>query len=159
MQIGARTPIGNIDGFRVEAPGGRIGWVEEMWLDDEGATTAAVVRLPNARRGLLVHDEIEEILPDVRAIRVRPDARLLELDPPHLGVGANGAFEASWTTSGTTLSLPELQPTPPVVRPENGDSSSLLTSVVVLYAGLFVIACVLTGLCFLVPYLVTGRPF
>src|SRR5262245_3792032 len=93
MQIGARTPIGNIDGFRVEAPGGRIGWVEEMWLDDEGATTAAVVRLPNACRGLLVHDEIEEILPDVRAIRVRRDVRLLELDPPHLGVGANGAFE------------------------------------------------------------------
>lgn len=158
MRIGAGTPIGNIDGFRVEAPGGRIGWVEEMWLDDVGGTTAAVVRLPNARRALLVHDEIDEILPDERTIAVRPDARLLELDPPHLGMGANGSLEASWSTSGNELALPELLPPAPAARPA-GSESSLFTSVVVLYAGLFVIACALTGLCFLVPYLVAGRPF
>ena len=158
MRIGARTPIGNIDGFRVEAPGGRIGWVEEMWLDDVGETTAAVVRLSSAQRALLVHDEIDEVLPDERTIAVRPDARLLELDPPHLGIGSDGGLEASWSTSGNALALPELLPTVPAARPA-GSESSLFTSVVVLYAGLFVIACALTGLCFLVPYLVAGRPF
>ena len=156
MKIGARTPIGNIDGFRVEAPGGRIGWVEEMWLDDECETTAAVVRLPNARRGLLVHDEIDEILPQERTIVVRPDARLLELDPPHLGAGAHGSLEASWATSGNALALPELLPSAPLVRPASSESS-LFRSVIVLYTGLFVIACTLTGLCFLIPYLVAGR--
>src|SRR5262245_41009099 len=121
MQIGATTPIGDVDGFRVEAPGGRIGWVEEMWLDDDGETTAAVVRLPNARRGLLVHDDIDEILPGERAITVRPGARLLELDPPHLGTGADGALEASWATSGNALALPELRPAPQAARPASTD--------------------------------------
>jgi hypothetical protein len=156
MRVDAGTPIGNIDGFRVDAPGGRIGWVEEMWLDDEGATTAAVVRLPNERRALLVHDDVDEILPEHRSVAVRPDARLLELDPPHLGVGAHGALEASWATSGKALVLPELQAPP--VRSTGGESS-LVTSVAVLYAGLVVIGIALTGVCFLVPYLVVGRAF
>jgi hypothetical protein len=158
MRIGAETPIGNIDGFRVDAPGGRVGWVEELWLDDEGGTTAAVVRLPGARRGLLVHDDIDEILFEERAIAVRPDARLLELDPPHLDARAHGALEASWGTSGKALTLPQLLPAAPVARSTSRESS-LLTSVVVLYAGLVVIAFALTGLCFLIPYLVVGRPF
>jgi hypothetical protein len=158
MRIGAETPIGNIDGFRVDAPGGRVGWVEELWLDDEGGTTAAVVRLPGARRGLLVHDDIDGILFEERAIAVRPDARLLELDPPHLDARAHGALEASWGTSGKALTLPQLLPAAPVARSTSRESS-LLTSVVVLYAGLVVIAFALTGLCFLIPYLVVGRPF
>jgi hypothetical protein len=157
MRIGAETPIGNIDGFRVDAPGGRIGWVEEMWLDDEGGTTAAVVRLANERRGLLVHDDIDEILPEQRTVAARPGARLLELDPPHLGAGAHGALEASWTTSGRALALPELQPAP-AARSAGGESS-LVTSVAVLYAGLIVIGIALTGICFLIPYLVAGRAF
>jgi hypothetical protein len=158
MRVGATTPIGNVDGFRVEAPGGRIGWVEEMWLDDEGETTAAVVRLSNGRRGLVVHDEIDEILPEEHAIAVGPGARVLELDPPHLGTGADGALEASWATTGNALALPELLASPLIVRPASSESS-LLGSMVVLYAGLFVIACLLTGVCFLIPYLVAGRAF
>jgi hypothetical protein len=158
MRIGARTPIGDIDGFRVEAPGGPIGWVEELWLDDEGETTAAVVRLPNARRGLVLRDELDEILPEEHTITVRPRARLLELDAPHLGTGAGGALEASWATSGHALALPQLLPTVPAARPASGESA-FFKSLVVLYAGLFVIGCALTGVCFLIPYLVAGRAF
>lgn len=158
MRVAARTPIGNVDGFRVEAPGGPIGWVEEMWLDEDGETTAAVVRLPRSRRGLLVRDEMDEIVPEERLITLLPGARLLELDPPHLETGVDGALEASWATSGNALALPELLPAPRVVRPAGGESS-FLRSMVVLCTGLFVIACALTGLCFLVPYLVAGRPF
>jgi len=157
MRIGARTPIGDIDGFGVDAPGGRIGWIEELWLDDEGGTTAAVVRFPNERRGLLIHDDIEEILQAQRTVAVRPGARLLELDPPQLAVGSHGALEASWATSGKALELPELRPAPVVRSPSS--ESSLVTSVAVLYAGLVVIGVTLTGLCFLIPYLVAGRAF
>jgi hypothetical protein len=158
MRIGAMTPIGDIDGFRVEAPGGRIGWVEEMWVDDEGETTAVVVRLPNAQRGLLVRDDIDEILSEELTIAVRPEARFLELEPPHLGTAADGALTASWATSGNALDVPGLLPTAPAVRPASSESSFFRT-VAVLYTGLFVIACVLTGLCFLIPYLVSGRPY
>jgi hypothetical protein len=159
MQIGARTPIGNVDGFRVVTPGGRIGWVEEMWLDDEGETTAVAVRLPDARRGLLVRDDIDEILPEELTIAVRPDARLLELEPPHLDVGVDGALTASWSTSGNALALPELPPTTTVVQSPASSEPSFFKTVTVLYAGLFVIACTLTALCFLIPYLVAGRPY
>ena len=159
MRIGAGTPIGNLDGFRVVAPGGRIGWVEEMWLDDEGQTTAVVVCLPDAQRGLLVHDDIDEILPDELAIAVRADARLLELDPPHLEVGAHGALVASWATSGNTLAVPELPAIPPVARSSVSSESSFFKAVFLLYAGVLVIACALTAICFLVPYLVVGRPY
>ena len=50
MRIGTRTPIGNVDGFGVVTPGGQVGWVEEVWLDDDGATTALAVRLPSGER-------------------------------------------------------------------------------------------------------------
>jgi hypothetical protein len=106
----------------------------------------------------VLRDELDEILPEERAITVRPRARLLELDPPHLGTGTDGALEASWTTSGNALALPQLLPTAPVARPASGESA-FLKSLVVLYAGLFVIGCVLTGVCFLIPYLVAGRAF
>jgi hypothetical protein len=159
MGIGARAPIGNIDGFCVVAPGGRIGWVEEMWLDDEGETTAVAVRLTNAQRGLVIRDDINEILPEERMIAVRPDARLLELEPPHLNAGADGTLTASWTASGKALAVPELAPTAPVMRPPASSEPSFFTTVTVLYAGLFVIACALTALCFLIPYLVTGKPY
>ncbi len=159
MGIGARAPIGNIDGFRVVTPGGRIGWVEEMWLDDEGETTAVAVRLSNAQRGLVVRDDIDGILPEERTIAVRPDARLLELEPPHLNAGADGTLTASWTASGKALAVPELAPTTPVVRSPASSEPSFFTTVTVLYAGLFVIACALTGLCFLIPYLMAGKPY
>ena len=159
MGIGAKAPIGNVDGFCVVAPGGRIGWVEEMWLDDEGETTAVAVRLPNAQRGLVVRDDIDEILPEERTIAVRPDARLLELEPPHLNAGADGTFTASWTASGKALAVPELAPTAPVVRSPASSEPSFFTTLTVLYAGLLVIACALTGLCFLIPYLVAGKPY
>ncbi len=159
MRIGAATPIGNVDGFRVVAPGGRIGWVEEIWLDDEGEATAVAVRLPKAQRGLLIRDDIDEIVPEQRTIAVRPDARVLELEPPHLGTGPDGALTASWTTSGNALALPELLPTAPVLRSPASSESSFFMTVIVLYTSLFVIACTLTALCFLIPYLVAGRPY
>ena len=159
MKIDAGTPIGNLDGFRVVAPGGRIGWVEEMWLDDEGQTTAVVVCLPNAQRGLLVHDEIDEIRPEELTIVVRADARVLQLDPPHLDTGAHGALVASWATSGATLALPELSAASPVVRSSASSESSFFKAMFLLYAAVFVITCALTGICFLIPYLVTGRAY
>jgi hypothetical protein len=160
MRIGTRTPIGNVDGFGVVTPGSWIGWVEEMWLDDEGAPTAMAVRLPSGRRGLLLRDGIDEIHPDRREIAVRSDARLLELEPPHLDTGTYGTPTASWTTTGSALALPGLRP-PAAAAAQAASSSepSFFTTVSVLYGALFVIGCALTGVCFLVPYLVSGRPF
>ena len=157
MRIATRTPIGDVDGFSVVTPGGPVGWVEEMWLDDEGATTALAVRLPSGRRGLLLRDGIDEIHANRREIAVRPDARLLELESPHLDTGTNGIPTASWTTTGSELALPGLLP-PPAQTPASSEPSFFAT-VSVLYMALFVIGCALTGVCFLVPYLVSGRPF
>jgi hypothetical protein len=159
MRIGTKAPIGNIDGFYVRTPGGRIGWVEEVWLDDEGETTAVAVRLPNTQRGLVFRDDIDEILPEELTIAVRSGARLLELEPPHLNPGADGTFTASWTASGKALAVPELTPTASVVRPAASSEPSFFRTVTVLYAGLFVIGCALTGLCFLIPYLAAGKPY
>ena len=110
MRIGTSTTIGNVDGFGVVTPAGKVGWVEEMWLDGDGAATALAVRLPGGRRGLLLRDAIDEIDPDRREIAVTPDARLLELEPPHLDVGTRGMPTASWTTTGAELALPGLLP-------------------------------------------------
>jgi len=157
MRIGTRTPIGNVDGFGMVTPAGSVGWVEEMWLDDEGAVTALAVRLPSGRRGLLLRDGIDEIRPNRREIAVRPDARLLELEPPHLDTGTEGTPTASWATSGSELALPGLLP--PAAQVPVSSEPSFFATVTVLYAALFVIGCALTGVCFLVPYLVSGRPF
>ena len=133
MRIGARTPIGSVDGFGVVAPGGRIGWVEEMWVDDEGEMTAVAVRLLDGQRGLLVRHDIDEIESEEQTIGVRPEARFLELEPPHLGTGADGSLTASWTTSGNALAVPELQPTAPVVRLPASTEPSLVRTVALLY--------------------------
>src|SRR4026207_2176095 len=74
--MGAVARVGGIAGFRVGAHGGRIGWVEEMWVDDEGETTAVVVRLPNAQRGLLGRDDSDETLSEEATIAGCRDDRL-----------------------------------------------------------------------------------
>ena len=57
------------------------------------------------------------------------------------------------------MALPELLPTASVVRSPASSDPSFFRTVIVLYTGLFVIACTLTALCFLIPYLVAGRPY
>jgi len=158
MQIGARTAIGSADGFGVVTRRARIGWVEEVWFDDHGIATAFAVRLPDGRRGLLVRDGIEEIRAQEREIAVRSDARLLELEPPHLDAGTDGGLTASWTTTGGELALPGLGASSGTGTVPSSEPS-FLTTVAVLYSALFVIGCALTGVCFLVPYLVSGRPY
>ncbi|HZO61535.1 MAG TPA: hypothetical protein VFB35_00985 [Gaiellaceae bacterium] len=159
MRLAEDTSLRDVDGFRVATPGGRIGWVEERWLDDAGETTAVAVRLPDGQRGLVLRDDVAEVRPDESLIEVRPDARLLELEPPHLKPGPDGVLSASWTTSGHALALPSLSPPAPVASAPVNSEPSFFGSLIVLYAGLLVIACFLTGLCFLVPYLVTGNPY
>jgi hypothetical protein len=82
------TRLRDYDGFRIEAPRGVIGWVEETWLGPSGEPTALAVRAFDG-----------------------PGAGLLELDVLRLQtVERDGAtpslVSAAWRTTGAVLDLP-----------------------------------------------------
>src|SRR5215467_10347542 len=129
------TAIGNCDGYGVVRPAGVVGWVEEPWLDDRDDPTALAVRLLDGRRGLLLHDQIVEVAHDRRAVTIGNDARILQLELPHVRVDG-GKPVASWAATGAPLVLPEPPGLirgalaglhrPPVPKPAGDDTTSTL---------------------------------
>ena len=51
-------PFDGTDGFTVECRDGRVGSVEEIWLDPSGRARALVVRPPDGKRGVLLHEHV-----------------------------------------------------------------------------------------------------
>jgi hypothetical protein len=92
------------DGFRVEAPRGLLGWVEETWLGRDSEPAALAVRTLDGQRGLLRAEDVVSVLGDEETVVVRPDARLLELGAPQLD--GKGPLHASWSTTGATIEPP-----------------------------------------------------
>lgn len=154
------------DSFRVYGPTGLLGWVEEIWLGAHEEPAAVVVHLRDGRRGLLMAGDVVNVAPDDEALTAGAEARLLQLDSPHLQPGANGVPIAAWQASGEELELPESgrvrdllapfrrppaapEPPPTAVRP-------VWQTIGVMYLMLSVLACVGIGLGYLIPYLVTG---
>lgn len=161
------------DGFRVRTPEGLLGWVEETWLGPSREPTALAIRTIDGRRGLLVAEEIEIVVPENESIVARSHGRLLELDVPRVEIAsANGTpvVSASWRTTGETLELP---PPPSALRqailalrpwrlappPRSGAELELWQLVALLYTALALIVALVIGVAFLAAHLATGTAY
>jgi hypothetical protein len=98
-----RERLTECDGFRVEAPRGLLGWVEETWLGPDAEPAALAVRTLDGQRGLLLADDVVSVLGDEETVVLRPETRLLELGPPRID---GTPLHASWSTTGATIEPP-----------------------------------------------------
>jgi hypothetical protein len=158
------------EGFRVEAPRGRVGVVEEVWVGEDGAPKALAVRTVDGRHALLLTDEVAAVHPDEEQVVVEEPV-LLELAAPQLdGSSADGGarLSASWATTGAVLRLPE--PRPRLRLPfANAHLEAAAPSVFVerpfwqivaiLYGAIAVLVGLVIGLTFLVAALVGGHAY
>jgi hypothetical protein len=152
------TVLLNCDGFCVESADGPLGWVEEEWLGQGDEPAALAVHLVDGRRGLLLVDDVETVVPEREVVRARDGARLLELGAPHLvGDGA-----ASWETTGELVetraassdhAVLELRPWR--LRPAHSDWRPFA----IIVPALAVLIAFEIALAFTVAYLVTGRAY
>ena len=94
------------DGFAVQSRDGRVGTVEEIWLDRSEKPCALAVRTPDGRRGLLLGEQVITIDREGQWVVVSPDAELRELDAPRLALDGRTRVAASWQTTGKFLSRP-----------------------------------------------------
>jgi hypothetical protein len=99
-----RERLSECDGFRVEAPRGLLGWVEETWLGPDTEPAAFAVRTLDGQRGLLVADDVLSVLDDQETVVLAAGARLLELGAPRLDHAQPP--HASWSTTGATIDPP-----------------------------------------------------
>jgi len=160
------------DGFVVESPAGDVGWVEEVWLGEEGEPEAVAVRTGDGQHGLLLDEDVVTVDRDNRWIVVPEDPRLLELDAPHMTSSRAptepGKVAASWATTGASLhvtprprhlwhvpyrpSEPRRAPRRMAERPLWQGIAALLTMIALLVAATITLAYVIT-------HLVTGTAY
>jgi hypothetical protein len=95
----------NADGFLVESSAGDVGWVEEVWLDNEDVPRALALQILDGRHALLRAEDVLAVEPEQRWVVVRPEQELLELDAPRVR-SSNGTILASWRTTGALLRAP-----------------------------------------------------
>ncbi|TML34949.1 MAG: hypothetical protein E6G24_03095 [Actinobacteria bacterium] len=167
MATTVRHDLLGCDGFRVETPDGLVGWVEEAWLGAESEPAALAIRMIDGRDCLLLAEDVETVVRESELVRMRPEARLLELDLPRVDTASTNGLSASWRTTGEVLEPPEppgavalfllafrpwrLAPPP---RPES--ERPLWVNLVVLYTALTLVVGLVIGLCFLVARIATG---
>ncbi len=144
------------DGYRVLSADEQLGWVEELWLGAADEPVAAVVRLADERRGLVVAEDVAAIAPTERSLTLAPDARLIRLDPPHVEQQTDGLSSATWRATGELLQLPVEAATTDeqTARRERPVWMTIAT----LYFVLGGIVCLVIGLDILLAYLVAGSP-
>jgi len=92
------------DGYVVESAAGDLGWVEEVWIDDEGEAEAVAVRTADGRHGLLLADDVLTVDRESRWVVVDEDTKLLELAAPRLN-REGGRLTSSWGTTGAELQV------------------------------------------------------
>ena len=82
--FGREDLLRRCEGFRVESPSGRIGHVRSIRFDPTGEPDALEVRagLLGRRTLLIPVDDVEEILPEERLVRLGGSPRLLETGAP-----------------------------------------------------------------------------
>jgi hypothetical protein len=154
------------DGYRVLSVDEQLGWVEELWLGAADEPVAAVVRLADERRGLVVAEDVAAVAPTERSLTLAPAARLIRLDPPHVEQQSNGLSSATWRATGELLQLPADRPherTAPLDRPGSGESARrerpVWMTIATLYLVLGGIVGLVIGLDILLAYLVAGSPY
>jgi hypothetical protein len=164
--VEANEQLRDTNGFRVETPDGKIGWVEEIWAGEADEPRALAVQTSDGRRALLLPEEVVAVDGELRRIAVRSQPTLLELDAPHLTVrDQQGRMAASWATTGALLDVP---PSPDRryprrrarPRPSPGAGERPVWHVVVaLYLSLALIAVFVIAVAFAVAKLVTGAAY
>ena len=152
------------DGYRVLSADDQLGWVEELWLGADDEPVAAVVRLADERRGLLVAEDVAAAAPAELSLSLASDARLIRLDPPHVEQ-ADGPSSATWRATGELLQLPAERPhaaPAPPGRPEAAQPAHRERPVWMMIATLYLvlggIVGFVIGLDILLAYLVAGSP-
>jgi hypothetical protein len=147
------------NGYRVVTADTRIGSVEEIWLDADGAPIGLAVQADGSRRGLVLAEDVRTVDDERRWVVVDPDVRVLELEAPRLLHPPDrlDRIEAAWSTSGSTLAVRPPARLAPKEKPTRRSSVDppLVRAIVVLYVALAVVVGVVMTLAFLVPYLVT----
>ena len=152
------------EGFRVEAPRGLLGWVEEPWLGAGGEPAALAVRMIDGRDGLLLREDVESVVREHELVVMRGEARLLELDVPRLDPTSQNGLTASWRATGETLEPPEppgaldrallaLRPWRLAPPPAPGAERPLWLQLTVLYTGLTLVVGLITAFAFLAAHL------
>jgi hypothetical protein len=104
----SRERLLETDGFIVESPVGDLGWVEEVWIDEEGEPEAVAVRTADGQHGLLFDDDVLSVDRENRWVVIAEQAPLLELDAPRLARDARSdgwKAVASWATTGARLEV------------------------------------------------------
>jgi hypothetical protein len=161
------------EGFLVKSPGGAIGRVEEIWVDQANEPRALAVRTNDGRHGLLLGEDVVAVQHEQRWVVAPSRPTLLELEPPRLSMiadrgGSERRIAASWQTTGAILpaaprptrrwrlSFPDHRRA--AVRPDSVERP-LWGTVATLYAALvFVVAFVIT-LAFVIARLVSGAAY
>jgi hypothetical protein len=172
MSIAVPTPqaLRDCDGFWVESPEGRVGFVGDVWLGPGDEPKAFAVRTTEGRHGLLLADDVLALSPEDETVVLRPGATLLELQPPRLGGYAErpAPITAFWATSGATLSLPpggnsgiprRRAARPRSVGPALATERPIWATIAVLYLSLALIVAVVIGLAFLIAWLIAGQAY
>ena len=167
MAIAVRHDLRGCEGFRLEAPQGIAGWVEETWLGAADEPVALVIRLIDGRDGLLQGEDVETVSREHERLTMSPGTRLLELELPHVETLSADGMSASWRTTGGTLELPErpdvvsrallaVRPWRLAPPPRAWSQRPAWVTVLTLYVAIALIVALLIGLDFLVAKLVTG---
>jgi len=168
----AATEFRNTDGFLVESSDGDVGWVEEVWLDEEDEPRALALQTLDGRHALLRVQDVLAVEPEQRWVVVRPEQELLELDAPRVRAD-NGHILASWGTTGAVLHaiseprwhVPHLPHRGPHGHPRLAALSRRMRSwppwlaVAALYGALAFICAGMIALAFVIAWLVAGRPY
>lgn len=170
MATVVRHQLAGCEGFRLEAPQGLVGWVEERWLGAADEPVALAIRLIDGRDGLLLAEDVEAVVAENELLVVRGGGRLLGLDVPHVQTASPDGLSASWRTTGELLELPDpprlvdrtllgIRPWRLASPPEPAAERPLWLTLVEVYAAITVIVGLLIGLDFLVAWLTTGSSY
>jgi hypothetical protein len=169
----ANQLLRDVEGFRVESPEGELGWVEEIWVDEEREPHAVAIQTKNRRHALVLCEEVVAVHRDQRWIVVQPRAALRELAPPQLVTsgdnGSRGRIEASWATTGSVLTAPARRPRlsarRPTLRsarqeaPEIGRERPFWQVVALLYLSIAAFVGLVVAFAFVVAKLITGAAY
>lgn len=160
-----RQQLRSTNGFLVETSEGAVGWVEDVWLDEHDVPAALALQTTDAKRALLLAEDVLSVDREYRWVVAPPDPPLLELAAPHLivsGRDGDARLEASWATTGARI-VPPARAERRLPRPQLRVSTEpregprpLWQTIVALYASLALIVALLVGVSFLIARLVTG---
>jgi hypothetical protein len=171
--MASASELRDAGGFLVESSKGDVGWVEEVWLDEDDEPQALALQTLDGRHALLRAEDVLAVEPEERWVVVRPEQDFLELDAPRVRT-SNGAMLASWGTTGALLRPPSeprwhiprhVRHNGPREHPRLAAASRRVQrwpawlAIGALYGALALIVALLIAVAFLIAHLVTGQAY